>query len=203
VELGVDLLTVVGHKMYAPKGIAALYMRRGVELEPVVYGGGQEHGLRGGTENVALAVALGTAAQLAIDDLGRGASRRLTGLRDDLHQRLTAARPGRGQLNGPKEQRLPNTLNISMKGTLGHDLLGAMPQLAASTGSARHSEAHALSPVLTAMGMDGQRTLAAALRLSLGRWTTEADVDTAAAAPIGVTGTRPPRRDRPMSQQSR
>jgi cysteine desulfurase len=94
------------------------------------------------------------------------------------------------QLNGPKAQRLPNTLNISMKGTLGHELLNSMPQLAASTGSACHTETHAPSPVLTAMGMDGQRALAA-LRLSLGRWTTEADVDTAAAVLIGVTGTRP------------
>jgi cysteine desulfurase len=114
--LGVDLLTVVGHKMYAPKGTAALYVRDGVQLEPVVYGGGQERGLRAGTENVALAVALGTAAQLAADDLADGAAIRIAALRDDLHRRMSQALPGRVHLNGPVRGRLPNTLNVSIDG---------------------------------------------------------------------------------------
>ncbi|MFJ2240441.1 cysteine desulfurase family protein [Streptomyces sp. NPDC087859] len=180
-ELGVDLLTVVGHKMYAPKGAAALYVRDGVRLEPVVYGGGQERGLRAGTENVALAVALGTAAQLAAGELADGAPARIAALRDDLHQRLTAAVPGRVHLNGPGKNRLPNTLNVSIDGVLGHQLLAAAPEVAASTGSACHSGTHTPSPVLTAMGLEQERALSA-LRLSLGRWTTASDIETVAAA---------------------
>jgi cysteine desulfurase len=178
---GADLLTIAGHKMYAPKGTAALYVRDGVQLEPVIYGGGQEHGLRAGTENTALAVALGTAAQLAASDLASGSPARLAVLRDDLHQRLASALPGRVHLNGHPGHRLPNTLNISIDGTAGHELLAAAPQIAASTGSACHSGTHTPSPVLTAMGLSTRRSLGA-LRLSLGRWTTPADIDTAAQA---------------------
>lgn len=180
-ELGVDLLTVVGHKMYAPNGAAALYVRDGVTLEPVVYGGGQERGLRAGTENVALAVALGTAAQLAAEQLASGAPALLAALRDDLHQRLAVGLPGRVHLNGPDRQRLPNTLNVSVDGILGHELLAAVSEIAASTGSACHSGTHTPSPVLTAMGLDAARALGA-LRLSLGRWSTAEDIETAAAA---------------------
>ncbi|WP_245996975.1 cysteine desulfurase family protein [Streptomyces armeniacus] len=177
-ELGVDLLTVVGHKMYAPKGIAALYVRDGTRLEPLVYGGGQEHGLRAGTENAALAVALGKAAQLAEDDLAAGGNHRIAALRDDLHQRLAAALPGRVRLNGPREARLPNTLNVSIDHCRGHELLHAVPEVAASTGSACHSGEHTPSPVLTAMGLPPERALSA-LRLSLGRWNTPEEIDTA------------------------
>ncbi|MFD3547041.1 cysteine desulfurase family protein [Streptomyces sp. NPDC058655] len=177
-ELDVDLLTVVGHKMYAPKGIAALYIRTGTALEPLVYGGGQEHGLRAGTENVALAVALGTAAQLAADELAADGDQRITELRDRLHTQLAQALPGRVRLNGPAQGRLPNTLNISITGTRGHELLAAIPQIAASTGSACHSGEQTASPVLRAMGLNEQRGLSA-LRLSLGRWTTPAEVDQA------------------------
>src|SRR5215207_1491513 len=102
---GVDLLTVVGHKMYAPKGVAALYVRAGVALEPVIYGGGQEHGLRAGTENIALAVALGAAARLAADDLAAGGHHRLQALRDRLHQRLADALPDRVVLNAHPDRR--------------------------------------------------------------------------------------------------
>ena len=182
-EWDVDLLTVVGHKMYAPKGVGALFVRAGVQLEPVVYGGGQEGGLRAGTENVALAVALGAAALLAADELAHGAGRRVAALRDDLHRRLTEALPGRVRLNGPQHARLPNTLNVSIDGVLGHELLAETPEVAASTGSACHSGTTTPSPVLTAMGIDADRA-AGALRLSLGRWTTEADIDAASAALI-------------------
>ncbi|RSM80881.1 cysteine desulfurase [Kibdelosporangium aridum] len=171
--LDVDLLTVVGHKMYAPKGIGALYMRTGVPLEPLVYGGGQEHGLRAGTENVALAVALGTAADLAAaeDHL------RVQSLRDRLHHQLTTVLGDRVLLNGPVG-RLPNTLNISIRGVAGHELLAATPGIAASTGSACHSGDYQPSPVLTAMGLPAERSLSA-VRLSLGRWTTAEDIDRA------------------------
>jgi cysteine desulfurase len=187
-QLGVDLLTVVGHKMYAPKGAAALYVREGVRLEPVVYGGGQERSLRSGTENVALAVALGTAAELATEELSNGTPNRIATWRYTLHQELADALPGRVHLNGPDKQRLPNTLNISIAGMLGHELLAATPQIAASTGSACHSGAHTPSPVLSAMGLDADRALAA-VRLSLGRWTRDSDIETAAAALIKATAT--------------
>lgn len=141
-ELGVDLLTVVGHKMYAPRGIAALYVRRGTALEPLVHGGGQEGGLRAGTENVALAVALGTAAELAAGELADGTPSRIAALRDGLHRRLADALPGRVRFNGPDTGRLPNTLNVGIDGVLGHGLLAAAPDLAASTGSACHSGTH-------------------------------------------------------------
>ncbi|MFJ8728754.1 cysteine desulfurase family protein [Streptomyces bauhiniae] len=177
--LGVDLLTLVGHKMYAPKGVAALCVRDGVRLEPLVYGGGQEGGRRAGTENVALAAALGTAAELAATELADGGAQRLAGLRDHLHRALGQALPGRVRLNGAAHDRLPGTLNISIDGTTGHDLLAAAPDLAASTGSACHSGAATPSPVLRAMGLDDTRALGA-VRLSLGRWTTAADVDRAA-----------------------
>ncbi|GAA5185553.1 cysteine desulfurase family protein [Rugosimonospora acidiphila] len=184
--LGVDLLTVVGHKMYAPKGTAALYVREGVRLEPVVYGGGQEHGLRAGTENVALAVALGAAAELAAAELADGAPARIAALRDGLHRRLGDALPGRVHLNGPATQRLPNTLNVSIDGVRGHELLAATPRIAASVGSACHSGTHTPSPVLTALGLPIERALGA-VRLSLGRWSTAADIDTAVAALTSAT----------------
>jgi cysteine desulfurase len=176
--LGVDLLTLAGHKMYAPKGIAALYVRPGLTLEPVIYGGGQEHGLRAGTENVAYAVALGTAADLAHASLHTEAPR-LTQLRDRLHHTLDTTLPGAVRLNGHPNRRLPSTLNISITGVIGNDLLAAVPRLAASTGSACHSDTTEPSPVLTAMGLDRDRALGA-IRLSLGRRTTTTDVDEAA-----------------------
>jgi cysteine desulfurase len=184
--LGVDLLTVVGHKIYAPKGIGALYVRDGIDLEPVVYGGGQEHGWRAGTENVAGAVALGTAAELAATSLADGEPERLTALRDELHQRLDHALPGRIQHNGPRSDRLPNTLNISIDGTSGHELLASTTRIAASTGSACHSGTHTPSPVLTAMGLPRERALSS-IRLSLGRWTTEKNIAPAASALIAAT----------------
>jgi cysteine desulfurase len=176
--LGVDLLTVVGHKMYAPKGIAALYVRPGLTLEPVVYGGGQEHGLRSGTENVALAVALGGAADLARADLDSDGPSRVVALRDRLHDRL-ADELGRVWVNGHPDRRLPNTLNLSIIGVPGDALLAATPELAASTGSACHAGTTDPSPVLSAMGIHRDGALSA-VRLSLGRWTTGPDIDRAA-----------------------
>jgi cysteine desulfurase len=179
-QLGVDLLTVAGHKLYAPKGIGALYLRPGLRLEPVIYGGGQEGGLRAGTENVALAVALGAATHLAEADLARGRPEHLRTLRDRLEEALFDRLPSAVQLNGHPDRRLPNTVNISIAGLSGSDLLAAVPGVAASTGSACHAGMTEPSPVLTAMGLDPGRALAA-VRLSVGRWTTVGEVDRAAA----------------------
>ena len=124
---------------------------------------------------MAYAVGLGAAAELARTNLDTE-QLRLTGLRDRLHQALDGALPGQVALNRHPTRRLLNTLNISISGVVGHDLLAAVADLAASTGSACHGGTNEPSPVLTAMGLDRHRALAA-MRLSLGRWTTVADVD--------------------------
>lgn len=176
--LGVDLLTVAGHKLYAPKGIGALYVRRGVQLEPVIAGGGQERGLRAGTENVAAIVALGTACEIA----GRYLPlerQRLASLRDRLYQRLVEELPARVYLNGHPTERLPNTLNVSIEGVIGEEVLAATPGIAAATGSACHAESTEPSQVLLAQGMERARALGA-LRLTLGRWSTSSEVEQAA-----------------------
>ena len=169
-DLGTDLLTIVGHKMYAPKGIGALYVRDATSIRPIIHGGSQEQGLRAGTENVALIVALGTAAAIATAELAGSASE-LSAVRDLLHQELDRLLPGASQLNGHTTGRLPNTLNLSLAGIDGKALLAATPQIAASTGSACHEGIDTPSAVLTAMGLDTARTLGA-IRLSVGRWTT-------------------------------
>jgi cysteine desulfurase len=179
-RLGVDLLTVAGHKMYAPKGVGALYIRPGVRLEPLVPGGGQERGLRAGTENVALAAGLGAAAALARSELASGGPQRLQELRDLLHRRLDELLPGLVSLNGHPQHRLPGTLNISITGTNGDQVLAAAPGIAAATGSACHAGSTEPSPVLLAMGYDKDRA-ASALRLTIGRWTTREEAGTAAA----------------------
>ena len=177
-QLGVDLVTLVGHKMYAPKGVGALYVRTGTRLRPSIRGGGQERGLRAGTENVALVTALGAAARVASEDLPDSAAH-LAELRDHLHARLVTLLPDRVQLNGHPTERLPGTLNVSIAGTNGRRLLAAVPEVAASTGSACHEGIDQPSAVLTAMGLSLDRATAA-VRLTLGRWTTEADVEQAA-----------------------
>jgi len=173
-DLGVDLLTVAGHKLYAPKGIGALYIRHGIHLEPAIYGGGQEAGRRAGTENVAYMVALGAAAELAYQQLPTG-QERLRQLRDLLLQRLQNLLPGQIHLNGHPSERLPNTLNISIDGVIGEEVLATTPALASSTGSACHEGSTEPSPVLLAMGHTRERALGA-LRLTLGRWSTEEEV---------------------------
>ncbi len=177
-ELGVDLLTVAGHKLYAPKGIGALYTRRGLQLEPVIYGGGQESGRRAGTENVANIVALGTACMLAQEQLEESRAR-LQSLRDRLQRLLEEYLPAQVFLNGHISERLPNTLNISVEGVVGEEVLAATPAIASSTGSACHEGSTDPSPVLIAMGLRRERALGA-LRLTLGRWSTEEDVEKAA-----------------------
>jgi len=176
-DLGVDLLTVAGHKMYAPKGVGALYVRAGTPLEPLNPGGGQEAGRRAGTENVALIAALGQAAALCQDELP-DAPARLRELRDLLQRRLEDRLPGRVHLNGHPTQRLPNTLNVSIDGVAGRDLLHATPSVAAAVGAACHENDPQPSGVLTAMGLPATRATSA-VRLTLGRWTTPTDVERA------------------------
>jgi len=178
-ELGVDLLTVAGHKLYAPKGVGALYVRRGVRLEPLLHGAGHEAGRRAGTENVPYAVGLGRACEIAVAALP-AATEKLRALRDRLHARLREGLGDRVVLNGHPERRLPNTLNVSFVGHVGSELLQKVPGIAASTGSACHEGKVSQSPVLCAMGVPpevGQ----GALRLTVGRFTTEEEVDRAAA----------------------
>jgi cysteine desulfurase len=179
-ELGVDLLTVAGHKLYAPKGVGVLYVRKGVKLEPFVHGAGHESGRRAGTENVPYLVALGQAVAVARKSLP-GATERLRLLRDRLWERLHSALGSRIVLNGHPEQRLPNTLNANFLGHLGAELLERVPEIAASTGSACHEGQVTQSPVLCAMGVPPEIGRGA-LRLTVGRFTTEAEIDRAAEA---------------------
>ena len=176
-DLAVDLLAVAGHKVYAPKGVGALFVRGGLKLESVIHGAGHEGGRRAGTENVAGIVGLGKACALAHEHLEEE-RRRLQGLRDELWRRLVAAIPGL-RLHGDPERRLPNTLNVGVPGVAGEDLLAAAPGIAASTGSACHAGRTEPSGVLLAMGLAKDEALTA-VRLSLGRFTTEADVRQAA-----------------------
>ena len=183
-ELGVDLLTVAAHKLYGPKGVGALYVRRGVALEPLVHGAGHEAGRRAGTENVAGIVGLGAAAQVALDEgLARFCGPVRT-LRDRLHWALAAALPEL-VLNGHPTERLPNTLNVSLPGTLGRRVLELAPEIEASTGSACHAGEETPSGVLLAMGLPPAVALGA-LRLSLTMFATREQIDRAAAVLVAA-----------------
>lgn len=182
--LGVDLLTLAGHKFYAPKGVGALYVRHGTPLAGILHGAEQEHGLRPGTENVPHTVALGAAATLADGRLDE-AVLRMEATRDALHTRLAEGVPGL-VLNGHSEFRLPNTLHVSFPHVAGRTLLAeAAAVVAASVGSACHSEGDAVSGVLAAMGIDTARA-AGAIRLSTGWATTLQDIERAADALIAA-----------------
>lgn len=172
-ELGVDLLTVAGHKMYAPQGVGALFIRQGVQLEPWLHGAGHESGRRAGTENVLEIVGLGAACELA-EPWTRDSSVR--DLRDMFWRRLCERLGDRVVLNGHPQERLPNTLNVSFVDRHGHEILSRMPELAASTGSACHAGTHELSPVLSAMGVS-ERVGLGAIRFSLGRASTPNEVE--------------------------
>jgi cysteine desulfurase len=179
--MAVDLLSISGHKIYAPKGIGALYVRRRprARIAPLFDGGGQERALRSGTVPVALCVALGEAAALARAELA-GEAARLTLLRHRLQDGLTAAIPGL-RVNGDALRRLPGNLNVAIPGVPALDLLAACPGLALSTGSACTAAEVEPSHVLRALGLD-DALAAASIRIGLGRWTTEADIDQGVAA---------------------
>lgn len=178
-ELQVDLLTIAGHKLYAPKGVGALYVRTGTDIRPVLHGGGQEHGLRPGTENVAFIVALGRACELASERLARGVDAvRL--LRDELWERLKAGIPGL-ELNGDPANRLPNTLSVRFPHVGGAQVLFAAHEVAASTGSACHAGEVRPPDVVMELGVDAASALGT-VRLSLGVPTTREQIIRAADA---------------------
>ena len=172
-ELGVDLLSLAGHKLYAPKGVGALYVRKGVRLEPLIHGAGQESGRRAGTDNILLDMALGSACELAQSWLDVDSIRELR----DLFWELLEARVGeRVVLNGHPTERLPNTLNVSFVGKVGSTILHGLEGVAASTGSACHSGSVELSPVLKAMNIPPEVGMGA-IRFSLGRTTTREEIE--------------------------
>ena len=177
-KLNVDLLTMAGHKLYAPKGIGALYIRNRAKIDNYIHGAGQEQKRRAGTENVPYIVGLGKACEIGrrlIQDFGQC----MKTLRDRLHKNIVNGLGAENvKLNGHPEQRLPNTLNISLKGVVGEELLRIMPEIAASTGSACHAGSTEPSEVLLAMGLSRDQALGA-LRLSLGRWSTKEEINEA------------------------
>jgi cysteine desulfurase len=179
-KLGAALLTVVSHKFYGPKGVGALYKRKELPLEPILYGASHEKGLRPGTENVCSIVGLGKAAEIAEKEL-KGRVQNMKYLSKMLYDELRKQVPGI-KFNGHPSKRLPNTLNVSFPGIMGAVLLEKLKnEVAASTGSACHEGMHTPSPVLKAMGLSDDRALSA-LRLSLGRETTERQTKQAAKA---------------------
>ena len=171
--LGVDLLSLAGHKFYAPKGVGALYVRRGTPLEPLIHGADHESSRRAGTESALLAVALGTASKLACD---LRPMKRVRSLRDHFWQALHTRFTRHVVLNGHSEYRLPNTLNVAFPNYVGADILARLDGVAASTGSACHSGRVELSPVLTAMGIRPDVGMGA-IRFSLGRYTAIEEID--------------------------
>jgi len=177
-ELGADLLSIAGHKLYAPKGVGVLYMRRGVTLPPLLLGAGQEYGRRPGTENVPYIVALGEACRIASAMLEREA-KRLSGLSGDLFAALKREIPDIVLLGDPK-RRLPNTLNVLFPNVSGRKVLEKCRRVMASTGSACHADSEEPSAILTALGIARDSALGA-VRLSLGRGTTNENVADAAA----------------------
>jgi cysteine desulfurase len=185
--LGVDLLSIAGHKVYAPKGIGALYVRRGTTLEPLIHGAGHEHGRRAGTESALLAVGLGAACALARD---LAPVDRIRALRDRLWQNLQAAFGGLVVLNGHPDHRLPNTLNVAFVGQAGSEILARLDGVAASTGSACHAGQVELSPVLRAMGVEPEIGMGA-IRFSLGRGTTREETDAVADQLANILASAP------------
>ena len=173
----VDLLSIAGHKLYAPQGVGALYVRAGTPIHPVLVGAGHERGLRPGTENVASVVGLGKACEIAQDSLEQE-GRRLSLLRDRLWHRLLENIPDLA-LNGHPDKRLPNTLNVRFPGVSGNALLAACPGIAASTGSACHEAGESASAVILAMGVPEQEAVGS-VRLTLGRGNGEGDIEQAA-----------------------
>lgn len=175
-ELGVDLLSIAGHKLYAPKGVGALYIRDGVKLENLIFGAGQERGLRPGTENVPYIVALGKACELAKENLD-GNKQLLFQTRQRLLDGLNEKCKTAIKLNADLENCLPNTLSIAFENVDAHTLASLVStKVLFSTGSACHAELVEISPVLKAMQVK-PRTAAGTVRISTGKYTTIEEVD--------------------------
>jgi len=179
-EWNVDLLSLSGHKFHGPKGVGALYVRKGVTLEPVVHGGKQERGLRGGTENVPSIAGLGTAAELALRDVSK--REELTAIRDRLEEGIRALIPA-AILNGHREHRLPNTLNLTLPDLRGESLVVALDQhgVSLSSGSACKSGSPDPTHVLIAMGRSDAEAHCS-VRFSLSHYTSGEDIEAALAA---------------------
>ncbi|MBX9787482.1 MAG: cysteine desulfurase [Pirellulales bacterium] len=188
--MGVDFLTVAGHKLYGPKGGGAIFIREGIELEPLLHGADHEAGRRAGTENILEVVGLGAACELAIYWIDDEA---IAELRDYFWRTLQVSFGDQVVLNGHPTERLPNTLNVGFRGRVGSDLLAAMPHVAASTGSACHAGSAQISPVLAAMGTPRDVALGA-VRFSLGRQTTAEEIDAVVGSllRVGAHCTAPP-----------
>jgi len=179
-DLGVDLLSVSGHKFHAPKGVGALYVRKGLELEPLVHGGSQERGVRAGTENVPAIVGMGKAAELCAREPGE--MERIEALRDRLEEGVRGLVPG-AVLNGHRERRVPNTLNLTLPGIRGESVVIAMDQhgVALSSGSACKSGSPEPTHVLIAMGRTPEEAHCS-VRFSLSRYTRSEDIEETLAA---------------------
>ncbi len=173
-RLNVDLLTIVSHKFYGPKGVGALYIKQGISLKPILYGASHERGLRPGTENVCSIVGLGKTAEIAKREMRMRLSS-MKNLSQIFYNELRKEIPGI-KLNGHPSKRLPNTLNLSFPDIQGYVLLERLKnEIAASTGSACHEGKHKPSPILKAMGLSDEAALSA-VRLSLGTKTSEAQI---------------------------
>jgi cysteine desulfurase len=183
--LGVDLLSMSAHKLYGPKGVGALYIRKGTRLTPFIRGGGQEKGRRAGTENVPGIVGFGKASEIALRELDEEAAR-LTGLRDAFIEALKRNIPG-VKLNGHPVQRLPNNINVSIDYVEGEAMLLNLDArgICASTGSACSSGNLEASHVLLAAGCTHEQAHGS-LRFTLGKWTTGADLNTALEALLPI-----------------
>ena len=175
-QLNVDLLSVAGHKLYAPKGVGVLYVRRGVELEKLIHGANHEMNWRAGTENVLEVVGLGKACELIRQNLP-AYQEHMQQMRDRLEEGLTVHFPGL-RINGHRQQRLPNTSSISFKGVEASTVLAQMQGVAASAGAACHSDQVDVSSVLEAMRVPLEYAMGT-VRLSVGRYTTASEIDQA------------------------
>jgi cysteine desulfurase len=176
-QLGVDLLSIAGHKIYAPKGVGALFIREGIKLSNLMQGAGQESGVRPGTENVLEIVGLGKACEISKRDLDKNMTH-MQQLRDRLYDGLKS-NCGNTRLNGHPQNRLPNTLSISFEGLEANRILDVIaPEVAASAGAACHADTIEVSGVLKAMDVP-LNWAKGTLRLTTGRGTTEADIDRA------------------------
>jgi cysteine desulfurase NifS len=188
-ELGVDLLSIAGHKLYAPKGIGALYIRPGVKLEKLMHGANHEQDRRAGTENVIQMAGLGKACELIEQNLGAYASH-MEAMRDRLESGLLQAGMD-ARINGHPDKRLPNTLSISFRRLEADRILDSLPAVAASAGAACHSDQVEMSHVLAAMNIPEEYAMGT-LRLTVGRFTTEDEIDRAIGEIREVVGSFAP-----------
>ncbi len=190
-DMGVDLLSVAGHKLYAPKGVGALYIRRGVRLEKLMHGAGHEMGWRAGTENVVQVVGLGEACSLIDQGLSAYASH-MKAMRDRLEGGLKRHLPGLVRVNGHPERRLPNTSSVSFRGLEANTILRELEGVGASAGAACHSDRVDVSHVLRAMGVPIEYAMGT-VRFSVGRYTTAEEIDQALAEVVRVVSALPSR----------